>query len=306
MACAIYGDATISMTAVRTYAASAVIFTGLTLACACFAASSPPVAAQTQAAPAAFTHKDLTDNTFVLGRIGVTQIALAHGMKAEAMAGIESALDTSRDLNARNTVFAPATPVMFGRLIYKTAAGAQTFYIPMVDSTFAARVFDDKFLRSNAPDVTMTDAQTVHAHMMLTGQALHAALLQAQSALRAGRPQDAMGVLSGIVTGAVTQVTDTDTPMDAARDNLQLAGLLLRDKSFKAASFAVDHAKKAMLEASSSDETLKSKASDVNRLVNDMDAVDANIRDGKYATVKAPEKAVFGLKKQLDSLSPHG
>ncbi|MBI1215992.1 MAG: hypothetical protein GC185_09265 [Alphaproteobacteria bacterium] len=279
---------------------------GMMAAGVSYAASSPPQkapAATAASVPSRTAQQDMADNAFVLGRIGVTQIALVHGLKGEAMAGIESALDTSAGLNARNTAFNPDAPVALGRLSYKTVSGEQDFYIPMVNRVFSARVFDDKLLRSSAPDVEMKDAQIVHARVALQGPALHAALLQAKTYLRDGRQDKAMEVLSAIVSGAVTGVSDKATPVNDARDNLQLAGLLLKDKSFKAASFAVDHARQAMVAAASEDASLKDRAGDVGRLVQGLGDLNTDIRAGRLTKVKMPENAVSGLKKQLDSLS---
>jgi hypothetical protein len=246
----------------------------------------------------------MNDSSFVLGRIGVAEIALIHGLKGEAQAGVESALDTSSGLNSRQANFSPDAPVPLGRLRYKTVTGEKEFYIPVVDSVFPAQVLDDNMLRASAPDVEMTDAQIVHAHVALQGPALHAALLKAEQALRAGRQDDAMAALSDIVRTDVTDVSDSAAPVDAARDNLQLADLLLKDKSFIAASFAVDHARQAVVSAGSSDAALQGKARDVSRLVQGLGDLNSKIKSGRYATQEKPDNAFSGLKKQLDSLSP--
>ena len=258
----------------------------------CFAAKPRPV------------DKDVLSNSaVVLGRIGVAKLALAYGLKGEAQANIKSAIDTAEVLKASATKFSLKDPMTFGRLTYTTSSGPGQSFVPFVAGSFSARVLDEKLLKSGATKTELTDAQVTRVGVAIDGNELMEDLAKAESALKMDKPDDALASLNAITEASLTPGKGEPGSLQLARDSLALAQQLLKDKDFKAAAFAADHAHDALAAAAKTDDKLKAKQGDTDKAIKGLDDLGDSIRSGKPMGQKAPDAAATDLAKQLDVLA---
>ena len=248
----------------------------------------------------------LSNSAIVLGRIGVAKMALAYGLKGEAQATVKTAIDTAQALKASATKFSLKDPMTFGRLTYKTSAGTEQSYVPFVGGSFSARVFDEKLLKSGATKTEITDAQIVRVGVAIDGNELMDDLAKAETALKMDKPDDALASLNAITDASLTPSKGEANTLELARDSLALAQQLLKDKDYKAAAFAADHAHDVLAAAAKTDDKLKAKQGDTDKAIKGLDDLGDSIRSGKPVGQKAPDAAAADLAKQLDVLAVKG
>ena len=258
----------------------------------CYAAKPRPV------------DKDVLNNSaIVLGRIGVAKLALAYGLKGEAQANIKSAIDTAEVLKASATKFSLKDPMTFGRLSYTTSSGPGQSFVPFVGGSFSARVLDEKLLKSGATKTELTDAQVIRVGVAIDGNELMDDLAKAETALKMDKPDDALASLNAITEASLTPGKGEPGTLQLARDSLALAQQLLKDKDYKAAAFAADHAHDALAAAAKTDDKLKAKQGDTDKAIKGLDDLGDSIRSGRSTGQRAPDAAATELAKQLDVLA---
>lgn len=251
--------------------------------------------------------KDMLNNSAtVLGRIGVAKLAIAYGLKGEAQANIKSAIDTAEVLKSSATKFSLKDPMSFGHLTYKTSSGTGQSYVPFVNGSFTARVFDEKLLRSGDTKTEMTDAEIARVQVAIDGNELMDDLSKAETAMKMDRPDDAIAALDAITEASLAPLKTESPSLQLARDSLALAQQLLRDKDYKAAAYAADHAHDALMAAARTDEQLKAKTADTDKAIKGLDDLGDSIRSGRGGGQKAPDAAASDLAKQLEVLAVKG
>lgn len=244
----------------------------------------------------------LKDSAVVLGRIGVAKLALAYGLKGEAQANIKSAIDAVEELKDK----APKFSMSFARISYKTSSGAGQSLVPLVGGHLSAHVLDEKLLKSGATKTELTDTQVARAEVALDAAAVKAGLEKAEDALKRGKPEDARIALDALDGASLAVGVAGPGTLQLARDSLALAQQLLKDRDFKAAAFAADHAREALSAAADTDSALKAKVNDTNKAIKGLDDLGDIIRSGKPSGPKSPEAEASDLARQLEGLAPKG
>ena len=238
----------------------------------------------------------------VLGRIGVARLALAYGLKGEAQANIKFAIDALDGLKEKT----PKLSMSVARLSYKTSAGMGVSLVPLIGGALAARMLDEKLLKAGATSTELADAQIARAAAGLDTGAVKAGLGKAEDALKRGKPGEAVAALDDITGIAITPGGAEPGTLQLARDSLALAQQLLKDRDFKAAGFAAEHAREALAAAADTDSALKTRAADTNKAIKGLDDLGDIIRSGKSSGQKTPEAQASDLAKELERLAPKG
>lgn len=244
----------------------------------------------------------MKETAVVLGRIGVARLALAYGLKGEAQANIKSAIDALDAVKDKQPKFS----LSFAQLSYKTSSGTEQSLVPLVGGVLAARMLDEKLLKSGATRTELTDAQITRAEAALDTGAVKAGLGKAEDALKRGKPGEAVAALDDITGIAITPGGAEPGTLQLARDSLALAQQLLKDRDFKAAAFAADHARAALAAAADTDSALKTRTADTNKAIKGLDDLGDIIRSGKPLGQKTPEAQASDLAKELEGLAPKG
>jgi len=194
-------------------------------------------------------YKTMVDNASkMMGYVAVANIALLHNLIPEATTNTAEALSIARTLEDQTRQF-NMEMMKLGKLKYGIPGGKEfDYWLPVVDDQFAVDTMDAVYLktRANQPDIAEEDAQMLSTKVALDTKTVRDALDKASEDIKAKNYSDAQFALMTAASSTFSFSAVNEEPLATARDNLLLAKLLSKNRDYKGAAFALDHAKSAL------------------------------------------------------------
>jgi hypothetical protein len=183
----------------------------------------------------------------MMGQINLAAVALDTKLPEAARANLDRASALAAQLEGTAPEVQSKTQLKYGKVSYNFENQAKNYYVPIVDDLFLLSDYKSTFHAwKSRSDIDETDAGVVLVTVSADLREIQKALDDAKTKLDAKEFAAAGAALNSIYADAIVDEVAVTDPLWAVHDNLALAQNLIREEHYKAARFALQHARKEL------------------------------------------------------------
>lgn len=190
-----------------------------------------------------------------------------------------------------------ANGVMFGRVFY---GDSRSYYIPVADDTYAVRSYKQGPFWSGKKGMAVSDVQLVLVNISIDPEKAAQHIHTAQKDIAHKDYSKAQTELNDLLEESIRTVASSEQPFTRLQDNVYLTRVLLAQRNYDGARYALKHAKSALDDYA---KTLAKPDARVNSMKLEIEALDKTIQQRDPSMLKQAEQKVEKWWKELKSWS---
>lgn len=239
----------------KTYLMTTILSAGLVLNLSATAADNIVTQTQTTASKAA-TNAEIADPrlaaTGFVEHINFARVALAMKNSKLAEQHIAQARNMVSLIKNSTTESRRITDVQTGRIVYQSDSAYKYYYFPIETGPVEVKEVSNGPIWATS-ELAVTDADIVYLTLDLTGDDAQEYLNKAETEIAKKDLKAADNQLAKLTDKVVKIDRQSSLPNEKARDNIALARNFIAGKNYDGASYALNHADKALDEMQRSD-----------------------------------------------------